>query len=160
MGDAARTAEAPVDAGTAGGAAANGPGLGTVSELARASSGAGEHASGKEEAYNEEDGMPQVKALFYVPLKDNDGRSLRTEIEALRAELFIRFLAWSFLGYVTGAYRMADGTQALDVNASYMVVLDEALIPELEEVLREFKSQTLQEAIYLEVQRNVEVRLI
>jgi hypothetical protein len=104
--------------------------------------------------------MAQVKAVFYVPLKDNDGRSLRAEIEDLRAELFIRFLAWSFLGYVTGAYRMADGTPAFDVTASYAVVLDEALLPDLERVLREFKDKTLQETIYLEVQREVELRLI
>jgi hypothetical protein len=30
----------------------------------------------------------------------------------------------------------------------------------LEQVLREFKSKTLQEAIYLEIQRHVDVRLI
>jgi hypothetical protein len=104
--------------------------------------------------------MAQVKVIFYVPLKDNDGRSLRAEIGDLRAELFIRFLAWSFLGYVTGAYQLADGSQAVDVNASYAVVVDEALLPELEQVLREFKDKTLQEAIYLEVQREVELRLI
>jgi hypothetical protein len=104
--------------------------------------------------------MAQVKAVFYVPRKDNDGRDLRAEIEDLRAEMFLRFLAWTFLGYVTGAYRMADGTQALDVSASYAVVLDEVHLPELEQVLREFKGKTLQEAIYLEVLRDVEVRLV
>lgn len=104
--------------------------------------------------------MAQVKAVFYVPRKDNDGRDLRAEIEDLRAELFLRFLAWTFLGYVTGAYRMADGAQALDVSASYAIVLDEAHLPELEQVLREFKGKTLQEAIYLEALRDVEVRLV
>ena len=104
--------------------------------------------------------MAQVKAVFYLPRRDNDGRDLRMEIEEVRAELFIRFLAWTFLGYITGAYRMADGTQALDVSAWYAVVLDEARLPELEQVLREFKAKTLQEAIYLEVQRDVDVRLI
>ena len=33
-------------------------------------------------------------------------------------------------------------------------------VPELEQVLRDFKSRTLQEAIYLEIQRDVDVRFM
>jgi hypothetical protein len=104
--------------------------------------------------------MAQVKALFYLPLKDNNGRDLGTDIEEVRTELYLRFVGWTFLGYVKGAYRMADGTQALDESSAYMVILDEARLPELEQVLRDFKSKTLQEAIYLEIQRDVDVRFI
>jgi len=104
--------------------------------------------------------MAQVKALFYIPLRDNDGRSLVTEAQDLQAELYLRFVGWTFLGYVKGTFRMADGTQALDESGAYVVILEEARIPELEQVLREFKSKTLQEAIYLEIQRDVVVRYI
>ncbi|MBW3596105.1 MAG: hypothetical protein KY475_02390 [Planctomycetes bacterium] len=55
---------------------------------------------------------------------------------------------------------MADGSQAIDESAAYLVVLQENEIPDLEDVLREFKSKTLQEAIYLEIQRDVEVRFL
>jgi ribosomal protein S21 len=41
-----------------------------------------------------------------------------------------------------------------------VVVLDESRVPELEQVLREFKAKTTQEAIYLEIQRDVDVRFI
>jgi hypothetical protein len=98
--------------------------------------------------------------VFYLPLQDNDGRDLTVEIEDLRMELYLRFAGWTFLGYVKGAYRMADGTQSQDVSASYMVILDEARLPELEHVLRDFKGKTLQETIYLEIQRDVEVRFV
>jgi hypothetical protein len=104
--------------------------------------------------------MAQLKALFYIPLRDNDGRSLATETQDLQAELYLRFVGWTFMGYVKGAFRMADGTQALDESGAYVVILEEARVPELEQVLREFKSKTLQEAIYLEIQRHVDVRLI
>jgi hypothetical protein len=104
--------------------------------------------------------MAQVKALFYIPLRDNDGRDLTTEREDLQTELYVRFVGWTFLGYVKGAYQMADGTLALDESAAYMVILDEGRLPELEQVLRDFKGKTLQEAIYLEVQRDVDVRFI
>ena len=104
--------------------------------------------------------MAKVKTVFYLPLKDNDGRDLTAEIEEVRTELYIRFVGWTFLGYVKGAFRMADGTQALDESGAYVVILEESRIPELEQVLRDFKSKTLQEAIYLEIHRDVDVRFI
>jgi len=104
--------------------------------------------------------VAQVKALFYLPLKDNDGRSLKAEIRAVKQEAFGRFTGWTFLGYVQGAFRMADGSRSADVSGAYVVVLDDSRIPELEEVLLKFKGQTLQEAIYLEIQRDVEIRFL
>jgi hypothetical protein len=104
--------------------------------------------------------MGQLKALYYVPLKDNDGRELKAEIEDLRTELHVRFVGWTFLGYVKGTYRMADGSQALDESEAYVVALDETRVEELEKVLLDFKSKTLQEALYLEIQRDVDVRFV
>lgn len=104
--------------------------------------------------------MVDVTVLFYLPLRDHDGRDLFEEIAALQAELFVRFSGWTFQGYVKGAYRMADGTQALDESAAYVVVLDEDRIDGLEQLLRDFKSKTLQEAIYLEIHRDADVRFI
>jgi hypothetical protein len=104
--------------------------------------------------------MAQVKALFYLPLKDTDGRDLTAEIEDLRTELYIRFRGWTFVGYEKGAYRMPDGTQAVDESTAYMVVVDESQVPEIEQLLKDFKSKTLQDAIYLEIQRDVDVRFI
>jgi hypothetical protein len=104
--------------------------------------------------------MDQVKAVFYLPLRDNDGRDLTAEAEAAKSELYVRFAGWTFLGYVKGTYRMADGSQSLDESAAYLVVLEETRLGELEQILREFKNKTSQEAIYLEIQRDVEVRFI
>ena len=104
--------------------------------------------------------MGRVKALFYIPLRDNDGRDLASEIEELRTEPYVRFVGWTFLGYVKGAFRMADGTQALDESGAYVVILDDSRLPELEQALRDFKGKTLQEAIYLEIHRDVDDRFI
>lgn len=104
--------------------------------------------------------MADVKALFFLPLRDNDGRELIDEIVAVEAELFVRFGGWTFQGYVKGAYRMAGGDQANDECAAYFVVCDEARMTEVESVLRDFKAKTLQESLYLEVQRDVDVRYL
>jgi hypothetical protein len=41
-----------------------------------------------------------------------------------------------------------------------VVVCDDGRIDELERLLRDFKSKTLQEAIYLEIHRDVDVRFL
>src|SRR5688572_13151237 len=104
--------------------------------------------------------MAEVKAVFYLPLRDNDGRDLSNEIAWVQGELFIRFAGWTFHGFVKGAYQMKDGTRTLDESAAYFVVCDESRLGELEQLLRDFKGQTTQEAIYLEIHRDVEVRFL
>lgn len=104
--------------------------------------------------------MAQVKATFFLPVEDNDGRELRTEIQAVRYDLFELFVGWTFLGYVKGAFLMSDGAQVIDDSEAYMVILEEDRVHQLERVLAEFKAKTLQEAIYLEIIRDVDVRLI
>lgn len=104
--------------------------------------------------------MSQIKAIFYLPIEDNDGRDLEVEIGDVEDEVYARFDGISSLGYVTGAYRMADASKALDTNVAFAVVLDESEIGDLERILLEFKGRTLQETLYLEIQRNVDVRFI
>jgi hypothetical protein len=55
---------------------------------------------------------------------------------------------------------MSDGTRMVDEHQAYAILLDEILVPDVEDVLRRFKAKTLQEAMDLEVQYNVEIRLI
>jgi hypothetical protein len=55
---------------------------------------------------------------------------------------------------------MQSGERRIDVSAAYWIVLDEARLPELEAILRRFKSRSTQEAIYLEVEHNVDIRLL
>ena len=104
--------------------------------------------------------MAKVKAVFYLPIRDNDGRDLTTEIEGVRAEVYVRFHGWTFAGYITGAFQMPDGSQSVDDLESYFVIIDDTRVDELEQVLRDFKSKTTQEAIYLEIQRNVDIRFV
>lgn len=74
--------------------------------------------------------------------------------------MFVEFGGWTFQGYVRGAYRMAEGAQALDASAAYFVVLDEVRLPDLEAILLDFKSKTQQEAIYLEIRRDIDIRFL
>ena len=101
-----------------------------------------------------------MKVVFFLPIKDNDGRYLTDERADLEMELFVRFVGWTGLGIVQGAYRMQDGTKSVDEHRAYAVILDESRLPEVEEILREFKAKTTQEAIYLEVQYNVVMKLV
>src|SRR5437870_2064038 len=104
--------------------------------------------------------MAMAKAVFYLPTRDNDGRSLKAEIKRTVRDVYGRFAAWTLLGYLRGAFQMLNGTQALDISAAYAVMIDEERVDELEQVLREFRSKTTQEAIYLEIQHNIDFRLV
>jgi hypothetical protein len=57
-------------------------------------------------------------------------------------------------------FHYTGGTQALDESGAYVVILDESRLPELEQVLRDFKMKTVQEALYLEIHYHVEVRFV
>jgi len=104
--------------------------------------------------------VSQVKLLFYLPLRDNDGRDLAPEIEQVENELFLYLNGWTFQGYVRGVYEMPDGTRSLDESAAYVVITEEQNIELIEQILGEFKSKTSQDAIYLEIQRDIDIRFI
>jgi hypothetical protein len=104
--------------------------------------------------------MAKVKALFFIPKADNDGRSLDAEISELEMELTLAFAGWTCQGYVEGQYKMADGATTKDVNACYFAVMDESRLGELEAILQAFILKTQQEAIYLEIQRHIEFRFV
>jgi hypothetical protein len=106
-----------------------------------------------------EQSVADVKAVFYLPVQDNDGRDLSSEIQDLLANLWTQWGCWTYHRLVEGVWRMQDGTRSDDLLQWYSMVLPEDEVPRLEELLRDFKGKTLQESIYLEIQR-VELRLI
>lgn len=104
------------------------------------------------------DVMAPVKATFFLPLRDNDGRDLGEAINTVEEECFLLFGAWTMAGFFKGVWRMESGERQVDTSAAYMVVLDEDQLPELEALLKRFKAGTTQEAIFLEVVHDIDVR--
>ena len=104
--------------------------------------------------------MTDVKATFYLPLKDNGGRSLAAEIGGVEDACYAAFGAWTLTGYFQGVWRMKTGERKMDTSAVYTIILAEERLPELEAVLRAFKARSRQESIFLEVERNVDVRFL
>ena len=102
----------------------------------------------------------RVKAVFFLPLRDNDGRELAAERDDAEDAMYGLFDGWTKLGVVQGAYRMADGAKAVDEHEAFAVVLEEYRLDELRGVLRAFKARTLQETIYLEVQHDTDVEFL
>ena len=104
--------------------------------------------------------MRLVKSTFFLPLRDNDNRDLSSEIGEVEDECFLAFGAWTLAGHFKGVWRMEGGERRIDTSAAYMLVLPEEQLEELVEILRRFKAKTRQEAIYLEVEHDVDLRLI
>ena len=57
---------------------------------------------------------------------------------------------------------MAHGKRErqVDTSAAYMVIVEENQLDELEGLLRRFKAGTTQEAIFLEVEHDIDLRLL
>ncbi len=104
--------------------------------------------------------MNLVKATFFLPLRDNDNRDLTREISEVEDECFLTFGAWTLAGFFKGVWRMEGGERRIDTSAAYMLVMPEDQLDELIAILRRFKAKTTQEAIYLEVEHDVDLRLI
>ena len=104
--------------------------------------------------------MATVKATFLLPVRDNDGRELISEIEETRSQLYMAFRAYTNEGFVHGSYEMPDGSEAADIHQKFTLLLDESRLHELEELIKGFKVKTIQETMYLEIQHGVELRLI
>jgi hypothetical protein len=104
--------------------------------------------------------MAKVKSVFFLPLRDNDGRTLQAEIDEAEFELYSTFVGFTCSGTVRGTYQMADRSKAEDTCLEYFVVLDETRLDELKDVLRRFKAKTTQEALYFEVVYNAVVDFI
>ncbi len=107
------------------------------------------------------DPPPQVKVTFYLPVKDNDGRDLSIEIADVEDACYAAFGAWTFVGYIRGAWRMREsGARRVDTSAVYSIVVTENRVADVEEILRTFKRRTGQEAIYMEFATRVEIRFL
>lgn len=107
-------------------------------------------------------GDKALKATFLVPLRDNDGRVLSSEIALLNADLRARFGGYTHYGAPTsGTWTGEDGRVVRDSCFCYWVLLEtEACVGALKAILLEFKKQTLQQEVYLEVTRDVEVAFV
>ena len=104
--------------------------------------------------------MAMVKATFFLPVRDNDGRSLRAEIRAAEDALFAMFDGYTRTTPVAGVFRMADETKVKDRCRSYFLGIAEDELEKLKEIIRTFKSATTQEAIYFDVLYNATVDFI
>lgn len=104
--------------------------------------------------------MAQVKIVFYLPRRDNDGRSLQSEIQFVELELYSRFGGLTMKGVIRGMFRMPDGSLSRDVLNCYELVTDDWRVSEVESVLLDFKSKTTQASIYCEIQHDTDVRFL
>ncbi len=104
--------------------------------------------------------MKTIRAIFLLPIKDNDGSALDQQVTSVQDALLVAFGGYTDLGFVKGSWRMREGEVSLDILARYCVTLEAGRLDELRAILQRFKTSTSQEFIYLEIQRDVDVELI
>lgn len=106
-----------------------------------------------------------VKVTFVIPQKDNDGRDLYDEIVCLETDLTNLLGGFTKTACVGGWLNdgkcvVVEGGYTYFVGVSGNPVEREEAVKKVVTCLRWFKSRTLQEKIYLDVCRCVQVRFV
>lgn len=92
-----------------------------------------------------------VKYLLLVPTKFNDGADVPGSIFLeLQDQLFANFDGWTVEGRVTGAYRMKDGSQAIDDSIVYWIVIRAGQEKTLRGLVAALAKKLGQESMFLE----------
>jgi hypothetical protein len=97
--------------------------------------------------------MALKRVTLLVPLAFNDGTTVPQEIlVAILDELYGAFGGWTVVGEVEGAYRMQQsGQKKVEKLLQVWVVVDEAELSLLREMVGRFAAKLAQEVIYLEI---------
>lgn len=92
-----------------------------------------------------------AKYLLLVPTKFNDGTDVPPSVFAcLDEQLFAKFHGFTVDGTVKGAYRMEDGSKAIDHSVVYWIVLREGQEDVLRSLVADLAKELGQESMYME----------
>jgi hypothetical protein len=92
-----------------------------------------------------------TKYLLLIPLRFNDGTLVPPEFMGeFEQRLFALAGGYTIAGLRKGAYKMADGSQAIDETVEYWVAIPDDRFPDLERFVAELGSNLGQESMYLE----------
>jgi hypothetical protein len=93
------------------------------------------------------------KVTLLIPLTFNDGTTIPKEtLAAIEEEIYLAFKGWTIVGEVEGAYQMQQtGAKKVERLLHIWVVLEEAEIPTLKQMVGKFGTLLGQEFMYFEV---------
>jgi hypothetical protein len=93
------------------------------------------------------------KVTLLIPLAFNDGSAIPKEkLGAIEEEIYIAFKGWTIVGEVEGAYQMQQtGAKKVERLLHIWVVLEEAELPTLKQMVAKFGASLGQEFMYFEV---------
>jgi hypothetical protein len=92
------------------------------------------------------------EAVLLIPLTFNDGTAIASrKILSIVNELYAAFSGWTKEGVVEGAYRMKTGRRRVEKLLKLSVILEEAKIPELEEMVAKWCDELDQEAMLVKI---------
>jgi hypothetical protein len=93
------------------------------------------------------------KVTLLIPLTFNDGPTIPKEtLEAIEEELYLVSKGWTIVGEVEGAYQMQQtGEKKVERLLHVWVIVEEAAIPALKQMVAKFGATLGQEFMYFEV---------
>ena len=89
--------------------------------------------------------MAIVKATFFLPVRDNDGRSLRAGIQSVEDSLLFALKGYTRTKRLGGEIDPSDATPVGKQYLGYWVWIDEEKLDRLKEILLNFEPGSLQQ---------------
>jgi hypothetical protein len=95
--------------------------------------------------------MARSKYTLLIPLNYNDGSIVpQDELEGILDRIYVLASGYTIAGEVTGAFRLQNGTKQVDRLTQVWIVLDDADVPKLRQLIAEIGRELKQEMMYLE----------
>jgi hypothetical protein len=92
------------------------------------------------------------KAIVLIPLTYNDGSQVpRQVLDAIESEIYVGFDGYASEGEVEGAYRMSTGDKRVERLWRIAIVLEEAELNKLRQMVAAWGGLLGQEAMCLEI---------
>jgi hypothetical protein len=93
------------------------------------------------------------EATLLIPLTYNDGTEVPRDVrDSILEELFVAFQGWTIEGTIKGAYAMrATGQKRVEELQKVSVILEEARLAELEDMIARWCARLVQEVMLLKI---------
>ena len=92
------------------------------------------------------------KVTLLIPLTFNDGSAVPLgTLDQIENDIYGAFNGWTVVGEVVGAFKRITGEKTVDRSLQVWVVVDEAVLPAMRQMVAEFAALLKQDAMYFEV---------
>jgi hypothetical protein len=103
-----------------------------------------------------------IRVKVLLPIEDNDGSDLMPLIEKFEEAVYLKFGGLShyesYFRQSDGKWRMETGECKNDICREYVLAIKKSQLSAFKGIVTDFKSETTQEAIFVEIDEKIDIQ--